>query len=100
MIYSKSWTETAEKKKRLRKITGQTFRHSFVWMKDIFLAIWLFLPKASISRFLVNVLHLGEFSVSNSDVLKFEKCAAVSSVKLDYFVSDSELKSEISFGNS
>ena len=48
----------------------------------------------------MNVLHLGEFSVSNSDVLKFEKCAAVSSVKLDYFVSDSELKSENSFGNS
>ena len=35
-------------------------------------------------------VHSIGFSISYSEVLKFEKCAAVFSVKFDGFVSDSE----------
>ena len=45
----------------------------------------------------MNVLHSVGFSVSYSEVLKFEKCAAVYSVKFDDFVSDSEFESENRF---
>ena len=61
------------------------------------MAIGLFVHKVSRSRLLVDILHSVGFSVSYSEVLKFEKCAAVSSVKFDDFVSGSELESENRF---
>ena len=42
-------------------------------------------------------MHLLWFSVSYSEVRKFEKCAAVSSVMSDDFVSETELESENRF---
>ena len=42
-------------------------------------------------------MHSAAFSISHLQVLKFEKYAAVSSVKYDDFVSDSELESENRF---
>ena len=45
----------------------------------------------------MNVLHSVGFSVSYPQVLKFEKCAAVYSVKFDDFVKDSEFESENRF---
>ena len=51
-----------------------------------------------------DALHSVGFSVSYLEVLKFEKYAAVSSVKYVDFVSDSELQNsqsqKIDFGNS
>ena len=49
------------------------------------------------SQLLVDVLHSVRFSVSYLEVLKFEKCAAVSSAQFDGFVSGSELESENRF---
>ena len=45
----------------------------------------------------MDVLHSVGFSVSYSEVLRFEKCAAVFSVQFDGFVSGSELESENRF---
>ena len=45
------------------------------------------------SRLLMDVLHSVGFCVSYSEVLKFEKCAAVSSVNFDDFVSGSDFVS-------
>ena len=61
------------------------------------MTIGLFIHKFSQSRLLVDVLHSVGFSVSYSEVLKFEKCAAVSSVKFVHFVSSSKLESENQF---
>ena len=49
------------------------------------------------SQLLVDILHSVGFSVLYLEVLKFEKCAAVFSVKFDDFVSGSELESENRF---
>ena len=57
----------------------------------------LFLHKVSRSQLLVDVLDSVGFSVSYSEVLKFQKRAAVSSVKFHDFTSGSELKSENRF---
>ena len=64
------------------------------YLSPLLMAIGLFIHKKSQSRLLVDVLHSVGFSVSYSEVLKFEKCAAVSSVKFVDFVSSSELESE------
>ena len=101
MIYTKSQTETSEKKKELRKIAVAHALMQFCknegYLSPLLLAIGLFVHKMSQSRLLVDVLHSVGFLVSYSEVLKFEKCAAVSSVKLNDFVSDSELESENRF---
>ena len=64
------------------------------------MAIELFFLEVSRSRLLVDVLHSVGFPVSYSEVLKFNKCAAVSSecsVTLLVIVSWSQ---KIDFGNS
>ena len=64
------------------------------------MAIGLFFLEVSQSRLLVDVLHSVGFPVSYSEVLKFNKCAAVSSeisVTLLVIVSWSQ---KIDFGNS
>ena len=61
------------------------------------MAIGLFVHKVLRSRLLGVVLHLLGFSVSYSEVLKFEKCAAICWVKFDDFVSGNELESENRF---
>ena len=58
------------------------------------MATGLFVHKVLRSQFLEDELHLVEFSVSYSEVLKFKNCAAISSVKFDDSVSLSELESE------
>ena len=68
-----------------------------VYLSPLLLAIGLFVHKVSRSRLLVDVFHSFEFSVSQSEVLQFEKCDAVSSVKFDDFVSDIELEPENRF---
>ena len=96
MIYSQ--TETAAKKKELRKIGVMHALMQFCknegYLSPLLLAIGLFVHKVSRSRLLVDVLHSVGFSVSYSEILMFEKCAAVSSIKFDDLVSDSELESE------
>ena len=67
------------------------------YLSPLLMAIGLFLHKVSRSQLLVDVLHLVGFSVSYSEVLKFQICAAISSVKFDDFVSSSELESENRF---
>ena len=49
------------------------------------------------SRLLVDVLHSIGFSVSYLEVLKFEKCVVVFSVKFDGFANDSALGLENRF---
>ena len=69
-------------------------------MKDIYLQFydhWTVFLGVSRSRLLVDVLHSVGFPISYSEVLKFDRCAAVSSVKFSDFVSDSELESENRF---
>ena len=69
-------------------------------MKDIYLQFyghWTVFLDVSRSRLLVDVLHSVGFPISYSEVLKFDRCAAVSSVKFSDFVSDSELESENRF---
>ena len=63
------------------------------YLSPLLMAIGLFIHKKSQSRLLVDVLHSVGFSVSYSEVLKFEKCAAVSSVNFDDFVSGSDFVS-------
>ena len=82
-------------------------RKIFIERSDIYfhflMAIGLFVYEVSRSQLLTDVLHSIGFSVSHQDVLKFEKCAAVSRVKFDgaFFVSGSELESvKKDFGNS
>ena len=98
MIYYKSRTETAAKKKELRKIgvahALMQFCKNEGYLSPLLLAIGLFVHKVSRSRLLVDVLHSVGFSVSYSEILMFEKCAAVSSIKFDDLASDSELESE------
>ena len=67
------------------------------YLSSLLFVTGLFVHKVSQSRLLVGVLHSVGFSVSCSKVLKFEKCAAVSSVKFDKSVSDSEFESENRF---
>ena len=67
------------------------------YLSPLLMTIGLFIHKFSQSRLLVDVLHSVGFSVSYSEVLKFEKCAAVSSVKFVDFVSSSKLESENQF---
>ena len=67
------------------------------YLYPLLLAIGQFIHKKLRSWFLMNVLHSVGFSVSYSKVLKFEKCAAVSSVKFDDFVRDNEFESENRF---
>ena len=52
------------------------------------------------SRLLVDVLHSIGFSVSYLEVLKFEKCVVVFSVKFDGFANDSALGLENRFWQS
>ena len=71
--------------------------------KDIYLhSLWrLDCPFAKFCELLlVDVLHSVWFSVSYSEVLKFEKCAAVSSVMFDDFVSETAWSQKTDFGNS
>ena len=100
-MYSKSQTEIAEKKNELRKIAVAHALMQFCknegYLSPLLMAIGLFVHKVSRSRRLVDILHSVGFSVSYSEVLKFEKCTAVSSVKFDDFVSGSELESENRF---
>ena len=63
------------------------------YLSPLLMAIGQFVHKVSRSRLLVNGLYSVKLSVSYSEVLRFEKCAAVSSVKFDDFVSGSELES-------
>ena len=67
------------------------------YLYPLLLAIGQFVHKMLRSWLLVNVLHSVGFSVSYSEVIKFEKCAAVSSIKFDDFVSDSKFESESRF---
>ena len=67
------------------------------YLSPLLMTIGLFIHKFSQSRLLVDVLHSVGFSVSYSEVLKFEKCAAASSVKFVDFVSSSKLESENQF---
>ena len=100
MIYSKSQTETAEEKKDLSKVAVAHALMQFCKNKDIYLhSLWrLDCPFTKFCElFLVDVLHSLWFSVSYSEVRKFEKCAAVSSVMSDDFVSETELESENRF---
>ena len=101
MIFSKSRTETAEKRKELRKIVvahaSMQFCKNERYLSPLLMAIELFVIKVSRSRLLVDVLHSVGFSVSYLEVPKFDKCAALSSIKFDDFVSDSELESENRF---
>ena len=76
MIFSKSRTETAEKKKH----TLMQFCEKEEYLSPLLLVIGLFVHKVSRSRLLVDVLYLAGFSVLYSEVLKFEKSTAVSSV--------------------
>lgn len=95
MINSKSQTETAEKKKELQKIS---VAHALIQfcknegrLSLFLLAIGFFVHKVSRSKLLVDVLHLGGLFLSYLEVLKFKKCAAISSIKFDDFVSNSDL---------
>ena len=93
IICSKSRTETAEKKKELQKIAVAHALMQFCknegYLSPLLIAIGLLVHKVSQSRLLMDVLHSVGFCVSYSEVLKFEKCAAVSSVNFDDFVSGS-----------
>ena len=64
------------------------------YLSPLLLVIGLFVQKVSRSRLLVDVLHSVGFSVPYLEVLEFEKCAVVSSVKFDDFVRVSESESE------
>ena len=70
------------------------------YLSPLLLSIELFVHKVSKSRLLVDVFHLVGCLVSYSKVLKFKKCAALSSVNFDDFASDIELSHKIDFGNS
>ena len=88
---SKSQTEITERKKELRKIAAGMRWCSFVKMKDIYLHFsslldYLFTKCQNNGFYTVDVLHLAGFSVSYSEVLKFQN--------FDDFVGDSELESE------
>ena len=100
-INSKSRTETGEKKKKLGKIAVthplMQFCKNKIHLSPLLLAVGLFIHKVSRSQFLVDVLHSVGFSVLYSEVCKFEECAALSIVKFDDFLSDSEFESENRF---
>ena len=101
MIYSKSRTETAEKNEELCNIAVadalMQFHKNERYLYPLLLTIGQFVHKILRSWLLMNVLHSVRFSVSYPQVLKFEKCVAVYSVKFDDFVKDSEFESENRF---
>ena len=101
MINSKSRTETGEKKKKLGKIAVthplMQFCKNKIHLSPLLLAVGLFVHKVSRLQFLVDVLHSVGFSVLYSEVCNFEECAALSIVKFDDFLSDSEFESENRF---
>ena len=101
ILHSKSRTETANKKKHLRKIAIAHALMQFCkkegYISPLLLSIGLFIHKVSRSRLLVDVLHAVGFSVSYSEVIKFEKCAAVSNLSSDDFVTSDEFESGNTF---
>ena len=85
-IFSKSRSETAQAKKELRKVG---IAHAIMqccrkegYISPLLLAVGLFVHQVTQSRVLVDVLHTLGFSVGYSQVISFEKCAAVSASRI------------------